>query len=193
MRLTRGADGDRIDVRRLDELVDRGLDLQFRGDLRRRVGERVSHRHDASPGYLTSQDRGVHPADPTDASDTHPDGPHLASLSTDARLRARVGALVDRLSTADSSSGSGAVDLALTVCVVEVLVQGEGQATGAVRLVEHWYRHHIAIIVAERLAGTEEVTGPLLAIAHGRLAPRRAVVAAQQSDPANWTALTVVL
>ncbi len=103
MRLTRGADGDRIDVRRLDELVNRqGPDLQFGGDLRRRVGERVSHRHDASPWHLPSQDRGMHSADPTDARDTHPDGPHMASLSTAARLRARVGAPVGRLSTADS-------------------------------------------------------------------------------------------
>ena len=37
--------------------------------------------------------------------------------------------------------------------VVEVRVQGEGQATGAVRLVEHWYRHHIVIIVEERRQG----------------------------------------
>jgi hypothetical protein len=75
---------------------------------------------------------------------------------------------------------------------VEVLVQGEGQATGAVRLVEHWYRHHIAIIVAERLADTAEVTGPLLAIAHEQAWRHAIVAAARQSDPSDWTALTVV-
>jgi hypothetical protein len=75
---------------------------------------------------------------------------------------------------------------------VEVLVQGEGQATGAVRLVEQWYRHHIVIIVAERLAGTAEVTGPLLAVAHEQAWRHAVVAAAQQSDPADWMALTVV-
>jgi hypothetical protein len=75
---------------------------------------------------------------------------------------------------------------------VEVLVQGEGQATDAVRLVEHWYRHYIAIIVAERLADTTEVTGPLLAVAHEQSWRHAVVAAARQSDPAGWQALTVV-
>jgi hypothetical protein len=74
---------------------------------------------------------------------------------------------------------------------VEVRVQGEGQATGAVRLVEHWYRHHITIIVEERRAGAPELSGATLAVAH-ELAWRRAVVAAaRESDPVDWQALTV--
>ena len=71
-------------------------------------------------------------------------------------------------------------------------MQGEGQAISAVRLVEHWYRHHIAIIVTEHLAGTPEVTGRLLAIAHEQAWRHAVVAAAKQSDPAEWSALTVV-
>jgi hypothetical protein len=74
---------------------------------------------------------------------------------------------------------------------VEVRVQGEGQATGAVRLVEHWYRHHIAIIVEERRSAAPELTGSILAVAH-ELSWRNAVVAAaRESDPTDWQALTV--
>ncbi len=85
-----------------------------------------------------------------------------------------------------------AVGLALAVRVVEVQVQGDGQATSAVLLVEHWYRHYIAIIVEERRADASELAAPMLAVAH-ELAWRHAVVAAaRQSDPAEWQALTVV-
>jgi hypothetical protein len=74
---------------------------------------------------------------------------------------------------------------------VEVRVQGEGQATVAVRLVEHWYRHHLVIIVEERRQGAAELDGSMLAVAH-ELAWRHAVVAAaRESDPAHWQALTV--
>jgi len=70
-------------------------------------------------------------------------------------------------------------------------VQDEGQATGAVRLVEHWYRHHITIIVEERRQGAPELTGSMLAVAH-ELAWRHAVVAAaRESDPTDWQAVTV--
>ena len=70
-------------------------------------------------------------------------------------------------------------------------MQGEGQATGAVRLVEHWYRHHIVIIVEERRLGATELTGSILAVAH-ELAWRHAVVAAaRESDRTDWLALTV--
>lgn len=70
-------------------------------------------------------------------------------------------------------------------------MQSEGQATGAVRLVEHWYRHHIQIIVEERREGASQLTGSVLAVAH-ELAWRHAVVAAaRESDPTDWRALTV--
>lgn len=70
-------------------------------------------------------------------------------------------------------------------------MQSEGQATGAVRLVEHWYRHHIEIIVEERREGASQLTGAMLAVAH-ELAWRHAVVAAaRESDPTDWRALTV--
>ena len=70
-------------------------------------------------------------------------------------------------------------------------MQGEGQATVAVRLVEHWYRHHLVIIVEERRQGAAELDGTMLAVAH-ELAWRHAVVAAaRESDPAHWQALTV--
>jgi hypothetical protein len=78
------------------------------------------------------------------------------------------------------------------MCVVEVRVEHEGQGSVAVRLVEHWYRHHIAIIVEERRTGSAELTGSALAVAH-ELAWRNAVVtAARACDPDDWRALTVV-
>lgn len=70
-------------------------------------------------------------------------------------------------------------------------MRNEGQATGAVRLVEHWYRHHITIIVEERRASTPELTAATLAVAH-ELAWRQAIVAAaRESEPNDWQALTV--
>lgn len=70
-------------------------------------------------------------------------------------------------------------------------MQDEGQAAGAVRLVEHWYRHHITGIVEECRHGAPQLTGSMLAVAH-ELAWRHAVVAAaRECDPTDWQAMTV--
>jgi hypothetical protein len=75
---------------------------------------------------------------------------------------------------------------------VEVRVEQEGQATVAVRLVEHWYRHHIVIAVEERRAGISELTGAILAVAHEHAWRTAVVTAARACDPDDWRALTVV-
>ena len=76
----------------MQAFVDRqGPDLQLarRPQPPRRRTRRPPPRPEP-PGYLPREDGGMHPADPTDSRNTHPDGPHVTSLPTAVRWRARV-------------------------------------------------------------------------------------------------------